>query len=391
MSYGVRDRLAGTGRETVVLAAVGALALLLAPFLVGPTQTRLLITIILFAVFSTAFNLLYGYTGLLSFGHAMFVAGAGYVAAKVFRGLGTSPAVESTFGGTSVLAAFLIALVAGVLAAILLGVTIGYLCVQREEIYFALLTLSFSMAIWAVVQQDISGQLGRYIGAGSLLDTGGSDGLPISFRLLGDVDLFGLQFTLVDINNYYAYYFIVLLTSAGAMYALWRIVRSPFGEACKAIRENPERAEALGIDRTYHSWMAFIISGAFSGLVGVLFVPLRGGALPNLAHWSFSAFPVIMTVIGGPFAFLGPAAGALVFEYVRELISQVPMLEERWQLVFGLILLGVVIYFDNGVVGGLRRLRARYTDRGAAEADAAEDTPRTDVQPDSDTERPEDD
>ena len=389
MAYGLRHRISDARREELAAAAVVVLALLLAPFITGPSQTRLLITIILFAVFSTAFNLLYGYTGLLSFGHAMFIVVAAYTAAKVFRRVGTSDAMEATFGGAQVLASFGLALVAGVIAAAIVGVVIGYLCVQREEIYFALLTLSFSMALWAIFQQDILGQVAR--GAGgegfTLFNTGGSDGLPVSFRLLGDVDLFGLQFELVNINDYYAYYFTVLLVSALAMYLMWRLIQSPFGETCKAIRENPGRAEALGIDRTYHSWMAFVISGTFSGLVGAMIVPLRGGALPNLAHWSFSAFPVVMTVIGGPYAFLGPAAGAFVFEFVRELIAQFPVLEERWQLVFGVILLGVVLYFENGVAGGLDRLRSRVV---GGEAEAAEEAPTAEAGPESEAERPDD-
>jgi branched-chain amino acid transport system permease protein len=389
MDHGLRHRISDARREELAAAAVVVLALLLAPFITGPSQTRLLITIILFAVFSTAFNLLYGYTGLLSFGHAMFIVVAAYTAAKVFRRVGTSDAMEATFGGAQVLASFGLALVAGVLAAAIVGVVIGYLCVQREEIYFALLTLSFSMALWAIFQQDILGQVAR--GAGgegfTLFNTGGSDGLPVSFRLLGDVDLFGLQFELVNINDYYAYYFTVLLISALAIYLMWRLIQSPFGETCKAIRENPGRAEALGIDRTYHSWMAFVISGTFSGLVGAMIVPLRGGALPNLAHWSFSAFPVVMTVIGGPYAFLGPAAGAFVFEFVRELIAQFPVLEERWQLVFGVILLGVVLYFENGVAGGLERLRSRVA---GGEAEAAEGAPTAEAGPESEAERPDD-
>lgn len=346
-------------RRIQVLAALAVLVLLAIPFATGPVQTRLVITILLLAVFATAFNLLYGYTGLLSFGHAMFVAVAAYTAAKVFRNVGTSEAITGTFGGASVLVTFLIALVLGAVAAVIVGVVIGWFCVQLEEIYFALLTLSFSMAFWAIFQQDISGQLGRAIGVERLFNTGGSDGLPVSYSLMGDVDLGVFSFELVNINNYYAYYFITLLVVGLSMYAMWRIVNSPFGTTCKAIRENPQRAEAVGIDRTFHSWMTFIISGTISGIVGVMIMPINGGALPNVAHWSYSAIPVILTVVGGAYTFLGPLAGSFVFEYTRELISQVPALERRWQLVFGVALLLVVLYFEEGVAGGLRRLRAR--------------------------------
>ena len=377
MSHGIRGQVGSLDRRIQALALLGVLVLLAVPFATGPVQTRLVITILLLAVFATAFNLLYGYTGLLSFGHAMFVAVAAYTGAKVLRNLGTSEVIESTFGGTSVLATFLIALVLGAVAAAIVGVVIGWFCVQLEEIYFALLTLSFSMAFWAIFQQDISGQLGRAVGIERLLNTGGSDGLPVSYSLLGEVDLFVFSFKLVDIQDYYAYYFITLVVVALSMYAMWRIVNSPFGTTCKAIRENPERAEAVGIDRTFHSWMTFIISGTISGIVGVMLVPINGGALPNMAHWSFSALPVIMTVIGGAYAFLGPLAGSFVFEYTRELISQVPALERRWQLVFGVALLLVVLYFEDGVAGGLRRLRSRFVDE-PDEADTDEAAPQTD-------------
>lgn len=358
MSYSVRTHLADADRTELAAGTVVGLALLAVPFVFGPSNTRLAITILLFGVFATTFNLLYGYTGLLSFGHAMFTAAAAYVAAKVFRVVGTSDVIGSLFGGVSVLVTFFIALALGILGAALVGVVIGWFCVRREEIYFALLTLSFSMLIWAILQQNVPGQLAPGGLADRVLATGGSDGLPVSFRLLGEVDLFVVQFELVDITSYLSYYYVVLLLVVLAMYAMWRIVNSPFGETCKAIRENPERAQALGIDRAFHSWMMFIVSGAFAGLAGALFMPLRGGAIPNIAHWSFSALPVVMTVIGGPYSFIGPAIGAFVFEFIRDLISAFPTLEQRWQLVFGLVLLGVVVYFENGVAGGLTRLRA---------------------------------
>lgn len=362
MSHGIRAQFGTLDRRVQAVAAIAVLALLVIPFVTGPVQTRLFITILLLAVFATAFNLLYGYTGLLSFGHAMFVAVAAYTGAKVFRNVGTSEVVQSTFGGTSVLVTFLLALVLGAVAAALVGIVIGWFCVQLEEIYFALLTLSFSMAFWAIFQQDVSGQVARALGGGGLFSTGGSDGLPVSFSLLGEVDLWVVSFQLVDITNYYTYYFVTLVVVALSMYVLWRVVNSPFGTVCKAIRENPQRAEALGIDRTFHSWVTFVISGTLSGVVGVMLVPINGGALPNMAHWSYSAIPVIMTVIGGAYAFLGPTAGAFVFEYTRELISQFPALERRWQLVFGIALLLVVLYFEDGVAGGLRRLRSRFVD-----------------------------
>jgi branched-chain amino acid transport system permease protein len=353
MSYGVRDRLLNVERPGI-LAGLGFVALLLAPLVLPPFQINLLTRTLIFAVFATAFNLLYGYTGLLSFGHAMFVAVAGYAVAKFVHVISPALGFPELFGGTEVLATFFGALVFGVIAATLLAIFVGYLSVQLQEIYFAMITLSFSMAIYVIALQDIGGL------------TQGSDGLTF---LLGNVDLFGFEFILVNIRNPVMYYIITVFLFAGAMYALLRIVRSPFGMICTAIRENPDRAEALGIDVTRHSWVTFIISGAFSGLAGAILIPLSTNVNPSFAYWTFSAEPVIMTVIGGPYSFLGPMVGAFTYEYLRWFISQFEVLEANWQFTFGFILLIVVLFFNNGVAGGFERIRARL-----GSGDTAEDT-----------------
>lgn len=354
MSYGVRERfLNGTGSN--LLYAAIAVVLVAAPFVLPVFQMRLLAQVLIFAVFATAFNLLYGYTGLLSFGHAMFIAASGYTVAIFVRTGAGELGFPALFGGASVLVAFVVAVVLGVLVATLLGVFVGYLSVQLQEIYFAMITLSFSMAIYSVFVLDPGGY------------TNGSDGLSF---ILGDVDLFGVEFALYDITDPIVYYFVVLAVFGLAMYALWRIVNSPFGMVCKAVRENPQRIEAVGIDGTYHSWMTFIVSAAFSGLAGALLVPLRTGITPDLAYWTFSAEPVIMTVIGGPYAFAGPAVGAFVYQYLRWIIDQYPVLANNWQFAFGFVLLLVVLFFENGVAGGLLRGR-RWLEaaRGRYQAD----------------------
>ena len=362
MSYtdAVSERFRNGDLLAVVAAVVVAAALVGAPLFLGPVQTSLLITMLLIAIFGTAFNLLYGYTGLLSFGHAMFLAVAAYATAKVFNVLGPLLGFDELFGGVSVLATFGLAVLLGVALATLVAVFVGYLSVQLEEIYFAMITLSFSMAIFVVLLQDITGQLAEILGLGEtateLLATNGDDGLTISFRAMGEVNLLGVEFTFMNITDYLAFYFVVLFFFAASMYALWRIVRSPFGTVCMAIRENPERARALGIDVTRHSWATFVVSGAFTGLVGTMWAPLQSSVVPGIGHWTFSAVPVLVTVIGGPYAFLGPTVGAFVYEYLRWYIGQYPALAARWQLVFGIILLAVVIFFENGVTGGIRSL-----------------------------------
>jgi len=339
------------GRDITAWALVVAAAFLaVAPFLLPGYDTSLLTKTLIFALFAAAFNLLYGYTGLLSFGHAMFIAASGYTVAKVIQVVAPALHFDSTFGGVSPLATWVLAVVLGVLVAGIIAVFIGYLSVRLEEIYFAIITLAFSMAIFVIAQQDTIGAL-----MGDTF-TNGSDGLTF---VMGDVNLFGFQFKLVDLLDPVAYYFLTLIVFALGMYALWRIVRSPFGMACQAIRENPERASALGINVRYHQWMAFIVSGLFSGLAGAIFIPLQMNVNPDYAHWTFSAEPVIMTVIGGPYTFLGPVIGAFTYEYLRDAISNFAILEQYWQFSFGVLLLVVVLFFNNGVAGGLQWLVAR--------------------------------
>ncbi|WP_435180097.1 branched-chain amino acid ABC transporter permease [Halorussus sp. AFM4] len=379
MSYTdtVRDRVRD-GDLAVVVAGIAVLALLAAaPLYLGPVETSLLITMLLIAIFGTAFNLLYGYTGLLSFGHAMFLAVAAYATAKVFNVVGPLLGLEELFGGASVLATFGLAVLVGVAFATLLAVPVGYLSVQLEEIYFAMITLSFSMAVFVMLLQDITGQLADILGLGEtateLLVTNGDDGLIVSYRAMGEVDLFGWTFTFMNISDYLAFYFVVLAAFLGSMYALWRVVRSPFGRVCLAIRENPERARSLGIDVTRHSWATFVVSAAFTGLVGTMWAPLQSSVVPGIGHWTFSATPVLVTVIGGPYSFLGPTVGSFVYEYIRFTIDQYPALAARWQLVFGVILLAVVMFFENGVTGGIkslwRRVRSNLTSGETAPAE----------------------
>lgn len=337
-----------------ILADIGV------PWISPGFQRKLLTEAFIFAIFATAFNLLYGYTGLLSFGHAMFVAVAGYAVAKIIQGVAPALGFGDLFGGIAPFATWLLAIVVATLIAAILAVFIGFLAVRLEEIYFALITLSFSMAIWVIANQDIMGSLLEAIGWGNGNFTNGSDGLTFT---MGDINLFGWEFALVDIINPIAYYYLVLIVFAVAMYSMWRIVKSPFGATCLAIRENPERARALGVNVTRHQWMTFIISGALSGLAGAMLIPLLSNVNPQYAYWTFSAQPVLMTVIGGAYAFTGPLIGAFAYEYLRWIISQFAILEAYWQFSFGVLLLIVVLYFPNGVHGGLSRLWAWMQDR----------------------------
>jgi branched-chain amino acid transport system permease protein len=235
------------------------------------------------------------------------------------------------------------------------------------------------MAIYVMLNQDILRELAERAGLPGLADlvaTNGSDGLVISFRALGEVDVFGFSFQLVNISNFTAIYFVSLIVFVLSMYALWRIVNSPFGMICKAIRENPGRAEALGINVKRHSWQTFILSGMFSGIAGSMIGVIQRSALPTIGYWTFSAEPVIMTVIGGPYFFLGPVAGAFTFRYLRWLIDALGF-GTNWQFLFGTLLLIVVLFAQGGVAGAIDDLRRRLG--GEEEASEAPDAEPTDA------------
>lgn len=325
--------------------AVIGIGLLALPFVVPSFQQFLIAETLLLILLATAFNLLYGYTGLLSFGHAMFIAVPGYTFAIFLLDVVPETALSDAGGGANPLVLLFAGFIVAMVVTFLITVPIGYLSVQLREIYFAMITLSFSMAIFAVADRNIGGL------------SNGDDGRTV---ILSQTELLGFEFSLMDP---FFLYFIILLFFAPAMYLMWRIVNSPFGQVCKAIRENPERARAIGINVTKHSWYTFILSGMFSAIAGVFIVPLRTFINPAVANWSFGAEPVIMTVLGGPYSFLGPAVGAIVFRYARWFISRFPLLEANWELFLGSIILVMVLFFSGGIVGGLKKLLGRLRNR----------------------------
>ncbi|MBP1986628.1 branched-chain amino acid ABC transporter permease [Halolamina salifodinae] len=323
---------------------IGAVALVLITF--GPPfQVYLFTDFLVVALFALGFNLLYGYTGLLSFGHGLFYAGGAYGIAIVLRDLG--PIIADIVGaGISPLVTFVVGGVVGLVLVVVVAVPVGWLSVRLEEIYFALITLAFGMLGYSLIIQDPAGL------------TNGTDGVIV---LLGTVDLGG---TSIRIGGRRLYYVISAVTVVAATYGVWRVVNSPFGTVCKAIRESPDRAGALGINVRHHRWMTFIISAAIVGIAGVLRAGLASVASPGLTHWSTSAIAVIATVIGGATYFYGPIVGAFIFLYIRWAISRFPTLEAYWELFFGVLLIAVVLFFKQGAVGGLYLLRDRLFGEG---------------------------
>jgi len=310
--------------------SAGALAFV--PLLASPFRLLFVTEILIFSLYALAFNLLFGITGLLSFGHSAYYGVGGYVAAlALIHGWTGLPG----------------ALVLGMGAAALAGLLIGYFCVRLDEIYFAMLTLAFSQMLFAIAWQWTE-------------VTGGSDGLLGVPR--PPLRLFGAT---VDLESPAAFYGLVAVVVFGAVLVLWTVVTSPFGEALRAIRENPERAAFIGIPLRRYRLAAFVLSAAFAGLAGALVAPFGRTASPELLFWTKSAEPVLMSLLGGIKVFLGPLVGVVVYLWLRDLISS--YLVDYWMLVMGGVVIALVLFFRGGIAGAAQgwwaaRLRRVATD-----------------------------
>jgi branched-chain amino acid transport system permease protein len=299
-----------------VLLAVAAL--LAAPLVFGTFGLFVLMRMMLLVLFALGFNLLLGYTGLLSFGQAGFFAVGAYVCALILL---EAPSL-------------LLGIAGGVLAAALVALVLGYLSVRLTEIYFAMLTLSFGMMIWSLVWRwrDV---------------TGGDDGLTGIPR--APLELPGIS---IDLSAIPAYYYFVLVMTLVAVWLMWRIVNSPLGLTFQAVRDSAVRAAFVGIAiRRYRLW-AFVIAGIYAGLAGSLMAPLERTITPIYAHWIYSSEPVLASLIGGIYVFAGPIVGAVLFIGIKEIVVRTT---EHWMLVMGIIVIVIVLGFRGGVLGTLLR------------------------------------
>jgi branched-chain amino acid transport system permease protein len=298
--------------------------LILAPLFLSSFLMVFLTEMLIMILFAISFNLLFGYTGLLSFGHAAFFSIGSYVAGLVL--LHIYPSIPLAFA-------------IGVVAATLAAWIIGYLCVRLDEIYFAMLTLAFGMMVHTIVWK-----WDRL--------TGGADGLVNIPR--PDLNFFLFK---VDLSSIASYYYFTLILVAISLYVLWVIVNSHFGLALKAVRENSERVQFVGINVRRYRLISFVISGFFCGLAGALFGPFLKSITPSIAFWTKSAEPVFMSLLGGTKIFLAPAAGSVIFMYLKEIISGYT---ELWMIYLGAILIGFVLFLPGGIVGFLyEKLKSR--------------------------------
>jgi branched-chain amino acid transport system permease protein len=300
-----------------------ALFFIILPRLGSQYVSYLILTFFGYAVALLGFNLLFGYTGLLSFGHALFLAMGAYTVAFF----------TSKF---SIFPMEIILLVAIVVSAILAAL-IGAVCVRYIKIYFAMLTLAFGMLFYSFLIKFY------YV-------TGGDEGMRVLRPYLLGYELSAIPKMQFLMGGYYYYALVVL---AIATWVMWKIVSSPFGLCLMAIRDNPEKATYLGVDVKRYRWYAFIISGAYAAVGGVLLAPVIGQVDPTLTYWTHSGTLVFMTLLGGFTNFLGPMLGGLIDIFLQD---KVMSLTTYWRFIFGAILAFLVIVAPGGIAGVISSL-----------------------------------
>lgn len=315
-------------RSSLISGLILFAVLFVAPFFLSIYWVMILTEILITGLFAMSFNLLFGYTGLLSFGQAGFFGAGAYCAVLTL-----------VHGPESLWAA----LAAGLIGPAILALVIGWFCVRRDEIYFAILTLGFGMMLFTLAHNWRS-------------VTGGSDGLG-NFTL-PQLNLFGWS---VSLFNPKYYYFLVLVMAAAGALLLLRVVRSPFGLLLRGTRENINRVSFVGANVRTVRLFAFVLSGALAGLAGALFALFNRIASPEMLHWSFSGKAVLMTILGGSGVFLGPAAGAAIFYVLEHFITA---FTTNWMLFLGLILVVLVLVFPKGVLGSAASLLVRLRNGG---------------------------
>jgi branched-chain amino acid transport system permease protein len=319
MDAATTGRATGTGWwSRVPLQQRIALAVMAAFFLLAPTVIYpvFLMKVMCFALFASAFNLLLGYVGLLSFGHAMFLGMAGYTAAHAAKVWGLTPEL---------------AILAGVCASSALGLVSGLIAIRRQGIYFAMITLALAQMIFFLCVQAPF--------------THGEDGIQAVPR--------GKLFGIVDLSDVWAMYATVLVIFFGGFLLIYRIIHSPFGQVLKAIRENEARATSIGYDTDRYKLLAYVLSAALSGLAGATNALVFQLAALNAVHWTMSGEVVLMTLLGGMGTVFGPAVGALVVLAMENYLAQIG----AWvTIVQGIIFVVCVLMFRRGIVGELGRL-----------------------------------
>src|SRR6266850_2695496 len=285
---------------------------------------------VIWALFATSLNLLVGYTGLVSFGHAAYF-GIGAYTTGILMKKAALP--------------FVVAFPAAGLLAGAFALVFGLFCVRLTRIYFAMLTLAFAQIVWAICFKwnEV---------------TGGEQGMPeIPYP---DLAWMGRVPLLRDLRTSDHFYLVTVVLVALCLWILHRVVRSPFGRMLTTIRENAERAEFIGVHVRRYELAAFVLAGAFAGLAGGLFGIFNRGVFPDFAYWTKSSEVLIMTLLGGMGTFFGPGIGALVLILLNQ---QIVSYTQYWPLVLGTVLVVLLFGFPGGIAGALGALSGRLLRR----------------------------
>ena len=301
----------GFSRSQQIAFLVMLALIIVCPFVLYPV---FLMRVLCVALFACAFNLMIGYVGLLSFGHAAFFGMGSYIAAWTMKFWHVDAAVAILFGGAT---------------GAVLGLCLGYLAIRRQGIYFAMITLALAQMIYFVCLQAPF--------------TGGEDGLQGVPR--------GKLFGLISLHDDLGLYFLVLAVFVAVFLFIVRVVHSPYGQVLKAIRENEPRAISLGYDVVRYKLLAFVLSTTLAGLAGSMKVVVLGFASLSDVHWSLSGEVILMTLLGGMGTFAGPVIGAFTIIGLQNFLSD--RVGSWINVIIGVIFVTCVVAFRKGFVGEL--------------------------------------
>jgi branched-chain amino acid transport system permease protein len=275
----------------------------------GEHYVHLVSRVIIYALYAVAFNILFGTTGLVSFGQALYFGFGAYVVGMMAKAAGPE--------------LFIVYIVLGGIGAAVVSIPVGLLALRLTGVYFTMLTLAFGQLVWG-----LTSKLYHF--------TGGDDGIqaiPKPEMLVGPV------------WKYYLFCFIVVTI---CMFLIWRITRSPFGGVLKGIRQNPQRITFLGLNVYKNQLAAYIVSAFFCAIAGGLYAGLDGSIHPDMFHWPTSGNAILMATIGGMGSFFGPVVGAAILTGLEEIVGKHT---EYWSFFIGVVVLVAVLVFPRGVLG----------------------------------------
>jgi branched-chain amino acid transport system permease protein len=300
------------GSKWFVFSAGLLLILLVLPFFIPRFYVYILALIYVTALLAMSLNLVVGHGGLFQFHHGVFYGVGAYTVALMLKK--TSLPMWAGF-------------IAGPIVAAMIGLIIGWLCVRLSRLYFGMLQISLGSLIWVIVFRWYS-------------FTGGDDGIP------------GIPMPSLLSSSKNSYYFILIILVI-CLIIMYLILKSPFGNTLQAIRDNPQRCEAIGINVKRHQLIAIVIATFFAGIAGVLFVALERCVFTDLLFWTFSLEIFIMCLLGGWFTFAGPILGAAIMVALRTFVG---IFTEYWTLVLGIILILIIFFLPEGVMGYFEKI-----------------------------------